>query len=74
MRQEFVFKIPGKHGVFGYSDLQKFGKSFPIHRVSGKMGGKPSGNIDGKCIEAFDARTGCSMGKMTLEGASRKFG
>jgi hypothetical protein len=70
MRQEFVFKIPGKHGVFGYSDLQKFGKSFPIRKVSSKMDGK----VDGKCIEAFDARTGCSMGKMTLEGASRKFG
>lgn len=62
MRQEFVFRVPGKHGVFGYSDLQKFGKSFPIQRT------------DGKQIEVFDVRTGCSIGKMTLEGAARKFG
>lgn len=57
MRSNFVFKIHGKHGVFGLDGLQKFGERLPQSTP----------------IEVFDAKTGARIINMRLSEVAIKF-
>lgn len=57
MRSNFVFKIRGKHGVFGIDGLQKFGEQLPKSTQ----------------IEVFDAKTCTKIINMRLSEVAIKF-
>lgn len=79
MRSNFVFKIRGKHGVFGLDGLQKFGERLPNQRkitLTNLKTGKKEDLMDlshHTRIDVFDAKTGDKIIHMNLGEATTKF-